>query len=122
MSAAIGDGPEARIEAIVARAEHAIGEDGSRPTMMLGGGMILAGCVLMIAGVAFAFSLTLMVWGAILTGLSLLFRARSHRARLRALAIAARAQRDLALLEARRETARTLAERGALSISALSPK
>ena len=42
--------------------------------------MIFSGCILILVGVPFAFDLTIMVWGAILTALALWLRARALQA------------------------------------------
>ncbi len=51
-----------------------------RFVLYLGPSMVLLGSLLMLAGFPFAFDLTLMVWGSILTALALWLRSRALQA------------------------------------------
>ncbi|MEQ9500323.1 MAG: hypothetical protein RIT81_25840 [Deltaproteobacteria bacterium] len=86
---------EARAQALVTEAHHAVDRNASRWVGTLGAVMVTVGCGLMIAGVAFSFSLTVMVWGSILAALSLFVSHRAAHARLEALRIARTALEDV---------------------------
>jgi hypothetical protein len=48
----------------------------------LGAAMVIAGCLLMVSGGPFAFSVTCLVWGSILSALSLWLRARAQHSQV----------------------------------------
>jgi uncharacterized membrane protein len=48
----------------------------------LGAAMVIAGCLLMVLGAPFAFSITCLVWGSILAALSLWLRARAQHSQV----------------------------------------
>lgn len=68
-----------RIEAMLEKQQAALQKDYVRIGIALGATMVGLGMVLMIVGIPFAFSLTGMVWGAIVTSLSLILRHRGRR-------------------------------------------
>jgi len=68
-----------RIETMLEQQQAALQKDHARIGLVLGATMVVTGMVLMIAGIPFAFSLTGMVWGAIVASLSLILRHRGRR-------------------------------------------
>lgn len=70
------DSTRNKLEALIEKQQERIGRGHSQAGLTLGAAMILTGCSLMVFGVPFAFSLTCLVWGSLITALSIWLRSR----------------------------------------------
>ena len=101
-----------RAQDLMDKAERSIDRDLSKHVAALGALMVFSGSVLMVFGVAFAFSLTVMVWGSVLAALAAVVRYKAQRARVQAMAIAQDAISELHALRLRQQAVHKLLSNG----------
>lgn len=109
------DEADARARAALDLAQEGLRRDPTASVLKLGALMVFAGCALMVAGVPFAFSLTTMVWGALLCAIAVVARHRAEKTRAAALETVRGTLRDALEVRARVEALQQVFASGAPS-------
>jgi uncharacterized membrane protein len=74
--------PQDLIESMLKEHRASLQRNHAHQALGLGAAMVIAGCLRMVSGAPFAFSITCLVWGAILAALSLWLRARAQHSQV----------------------------------------